>query len=132
MELLLDHRLCRLRGGYGVGVAVHYLPLPLFFWPEDHRDPERERGDLLASSDLGLRPLYPHHVGELGSYAFRYGLETGHLAIPDPRCGLLSDLGDLAPPTHGRAIGVGEGYVVSMGEDALRRLWVPFQEPIHR
>src|SRR5215207_7876927 len=132
LELLLDHRLCWLRGSYGVRVAVYDLPLAVFFWPEDHRDPKGERGDLLACSELGLWPLYPHNVGKLGRYVLRYGLKASHLAISDLRCSMLRSRGNLIPPAHGRAEGVGEGYVFSVGEDPLRRLGVPFQEPIHR
>src|SRR5829696_7177618 len=106
LELLLDHRLCWLRGSYGVRVAVYDLPLAVFFWPEDHRDPKGERGDLLACSELGLWPLYPHNVGKLGRYVLRYGLKASHLAISDLRCSMLRSRGNLIPPAHGRAEGL--------------------------
>src|SRR5215204_7816027 len=37
--LLLDHRLCWLRGGYGVRVPMHNLPLTIFFRSKVHRSP---------------------------------------------------------------------------------------------
>src|SRR5215208_2114606 len=41
---------------------------------------------------------------------------------------MLYGLGDLIPPTHGRAIGVSEGYVFSVGEEVLHRLGVAYQK----
>jgi len=41
---------------------------------------------------------------------------------------MLYALGDLLPPPHGRAIGVSEGHVFSVGEDILHRLGVSSQE----
>src|SRR5918995_3549542 len=41
---------------------------------------------------------------------------------------MLHGLRDLLPPTHGRAIGVSEGYVFSLGEEVLHRLGVASQE----
>src|SRR5215212_5409468 len=72
-ELLLYHRFGRPRGGYGVGVTMHHLPGAILR-PEDHRDPQSPRGDLLPCADLGLAPLYLHHVGELGARVFVYDL----------------------------------------------------------
>lgn len=113
IELLLNYRLCWLRGGHGVGVAMYDLPLADFFWPEDHRDPQGDGGNILACSDLGPGPLHPHDVGKLVGHVFFYGLEADYLAVSEPRCCALPGRGDLVPPTHGRAIGVGEGYVFS-------------------
>jgi hypothetical protein len=45
---------------------------------------------------------------------------------------VLGDLGDPLPPAHGRAIGVGEAHVVSMGEEPLYRLGIPFHELAYR
>jgi hypothetical protein len=67
VELLLYNRLGRLGRRYRVGVPVHHLPLT-FFGPEDHRDPEGERGYLIVCAQLGLVPLYPQDVGKLGGY----------------------------------------------------------------
>src|SRR5918999_4767901 len=41
---------------------------------------------------------------------------------------MLHGLGDLIEPTHGRAIGVSEGHVFSVGEEVLHRLGVSPQE----
>jgi hypothetical protein len=41
-------------------------------------------------------------------------------------------LGNLIPPTHGRAIGVGEARVFSVGEEILHGLRVPFHELVQR
>src|SRR5215208_3239274 len=41
---------------------------------------------------------------------------------------MLYGLGDLIPPTHGRAIGVSEGHVFSVGEEVLHRLGVAYQK----
>jgi len=73
--LLLDHRLGWLSGRYGVCVPMHYLPLTLF-WPKDHRNPQIKRGYFLTSADLGLGPLYLHHVGKLSSYVPLYDFGT--------------------------------------------------------
>ena len=62
VDLLLDHRLCWLRGGYGVCVPMHNLPLTVFR-SKDHRSPHSVRGDVLPGADLGLCPLYLHNVG---------------------------------------------------------------------
>jgi hypothetical protein len=56
----------------------------------------------------------------------RYGLEASGLTISEMRCGTLQGLSNLLPTTCGRAKGVGEAYVFSMGEQLLRRLGVPF------
>jgi hypothetical protein len=45
---------------------------------------------------------------------FLYDLDAYEPTISDLRCGTIYDLGNLLPPTHGRAIGVSEGYVLSM------------------
>jgi hypothetical protein len=37
VDLLQDHRLGRPRGGYGVSVPMHNLPLTIFFRSKDHR-----------------------------------------------------------------------------------------------
>src|SRR5215218_8455463 len=78
VELLLYDRLCRLRGGYGVGVAVHHLPLTLF-GAEDHRGAHGVWDELVARADLGLGPLYLHHEGQLGSRVLRYDLVSEKL-----------------------------------------------------
>jgi len=41
---------------------------------------------------------------------------------------MLYALGYLLSPTYGRAIGVGEGHVFSVGEEVLHRLGVSYQE----
>jgi hypothetical protein len=41
---------------------------------------------------------------------------------------MLYGLIDLLPPTHGRAIGVSEGHIFSVGEEVLHRLGVASQE----
>jgi hypothetical protein len=46
--------------------------------------------------------------------------------------GVLGDLGDPLPPAHGRAIGVGEAHVISMGEEPLHKLGIPFHELAYR
>src|SRR5215204_2322283 len=63
VDLLLDHRLCSLRGGYGVRVPMHNLPLTIFFRSKDHRSPHSYPGDVLPCADLGLGPLYLYNVG---------------------------------------------------------------------
>ena len=54
--LLLYHRLCRPSRGYGIGVAMHYLPVAAF-GPKEDRNPQSERRDVLPASDLGI-PLF--------------------------------------------------------------------------
>src|SRR5829696_5756107 len=114
IELLLDHRLCWLRGGYRVRMPMHNLP-PALFRSKDHRNSQSERRYIFTSADLGLWVLYLHYVGKLSSYMLRYDLDANELAISDLRCGTLRDPSNLIPPMHGRAIGVSEGYVFSTG-----------------
>src|SRR3712207_3608799 len=78
--LLLDHRLRWPRGGYGVGVAMVQLPLTVFT-SKDIRSPQSVWGDLLISAILGPGPLYPHNVGKLRGYIFRYDLRADEHAI---------------------------------------------------
>ena len=108
---------------------MHYLPLSLF-WPKDHRSPQIKRGYILTSADLGLWVLYLNHVGKLSSYMLRYDLDANEPTLSDLRCGKVRGLGNLIPPTHGRAIGVSEDYVLSTGPQLLQRLGVPFEELI--
>ena len=54
--LLLDHRLCWLSRGYRVCVPMHDFPATVF-GSIDHRNPQRERGDILPPANLGLLPL---------------------------------------------------------------------------
>jgi hypothetical protein len=112
---------------YLVRVPMHYLP-GILFRSKDHRDPQIVWGDILPSAKLALEPLYLHNVGKLRSYTLRYDLEASGLAIPTRRCGALHCLGNLLPSVRDDATGVGEGYVVSMGEQLLRRLGVSFHE----
>jgi hypothetical protein len=130
--LFLYHRLGWLRGGYGVRVSMHYLPLTLFFWAKDHRNPQRKWGDVLPSADLGLRPLYLHYVGKFRTHVPLYDLDANELAISDLRCGTIYDLGNLLPTTHGRPEGVSEGYVLSMRPHFFDRLGVAFEELARR
>src|SRR4051794_27334376 len=129
--LLLYHRLWRLWGGYGVGVTVYHLPGAIFR-PEDHRGPKRVGGDLLASADLGLQVLYLHDVCELGGDVLGHDLEAPGPAVPAQGGGVLRGPGDPVPPAHGRAVGVGQARVFSMGVERLHGLWVAFHEPVER
>ena len=52
VELLLYHRLCWLRGGYGVYVSMHYLPGAIFFGSKDHRN--RRANGAISSLPLTL------------------------------------------------------------------------------
>jgi hypothetical protein len=106
---------------------MHNLPVTTFR-SKDHRSPQSEWGDLLASSNLGLKPLYLHNLGKLRSYKLRYDLEASGLAISASRSGTLHGLSNLLPPTHGRALGVSEGYVFSVAEQLLRWLGVSSHE----
>src|SRR5215203_2216272 len=129
VALLLDHRLGRLRSGYGVCMSVHDLPGALF-GSKDYRDSQSERRYIFTSADLSLHPLYLHHVGKLGSYKFLDNLDANEIAISDLRCGTVPNLSNFIPSTHGRAKGVCEGYVFSMGPELIDRLGVAFQELI--
>jgi hypothetical protein len=81
---------------------------------------------------IALEPLNLHNVGKLGRHALFYDLEAGGLAIPARRCGTLHCLGNLLPSLRDNATGVGEGHVVSMGEQPLRGLRVSFHEFTYR
>src|SRR5215217_2433642 len=110
---------------------MHYLPDP-FFRSKDHRSPQSEGGDFLTSANLALKPLYLYNIGKLSSNILRYYLEASSLSLSASRCGKLHGLSNLLPSPHGRTLGVSEGYVVSTGEQALRRLGVSFDELVCR
>jgi hypothetical protein len=59
--------------------------------------------------------LQLHNIGKLSSHILRYDLEANGLTIPASRCGILLSLKNLLQTTHGRAIGVGQCYVISTG-----------------
>jgi hypothetical protein len=106
---------------------MHYLPLTVFR-PKDHRNPQSDWGDILTSANLGPSPFHSHDVGKLRSYLLLYDLVANYLAISELRCGTLHSGSNLIPSMRGRAKGVIEGYVVSMGVQPLHRLGVPFDE----
>jgi hypothetical protein len=106
---------------------MHYLPLTVFR-SKNHRNPQRNWGDIFTSAKLGPGPLDTHDVGKLRSYVLLYSLEANHLAISELRCGTLCDLSNPLPPTHGRGKGISEGYVFSMGEEPQCRLGVSFDD----
>src|SRR5829696_8132082 len=110
---------------------MHNLPLSVFS-SKDHRNAQSGWGEVFHSAKLDLYPLKPYSVGKLRSHILRYGLEAQVLAISEIRCGTLYGLSNQLPPTRGRAKGVCEAYVFSMGEQLLRRLRVSFHELIQR
>lgn len=110
---------------------MHDLPHTAF-GSEDHRDPQGVRGDVLASVEPGLQPLYLYNAGKLRSYVLRHDLEANGLAISARRRGTLNGLRNLLPSTRDPATGIGEAHVVSMGEQLLHRLGVPFHELTQR
>jgi hypothetical protein len=81
-KLLLHHRLCWLRGGYGVRVSVHDL-LGAFFGSKDHRGPQSIWTDLLPPANLRLRLL-------------QRGLKGSPSLLPAPR--LMTWIDDLTTP----------------------------------
>jgi hypothetical protein len=125
--LLLDHRLGRLWGGYGVRVPMHDLPGTLF-GPEDARDTQSHGANILTAANLGPVALHLHDIGELGGNVLRHVFEAYDLAVPVVGCGPLRGPSGLIPSAHGRAEGVGEAYVVSMGVDLLEGLGVAIDE----
>jgi hypothetical protein len=110
---------------------MHDLPGSLF-GSIDHRNPQSEGGHILPSANPGLLPLYPHNVGKLRSHVLRYVLEASDLAISELRCGTIRSRSNLLPSTRGRAKGVSEGYVFSMGEHHLHGFRVPFGDLAQR
>src|SRR5918995_657801 len=82
--LLLDHRLGRLWGDYGVCMAMHYLPGAIL-GSKDHRNSQSAWSRILASANLDLIPLYHSNVGKLRSHILRYGFEADVLAIYELR-----------------------------------------------
>src|SRR5215204_5204799 len=102
------------------------------FWSKDHRSPQSEWGDFLPFANLALKPLYLYNVCKLSSYVLRYDLEASGHAISASRCRTLHALSNLFPSPHGRTLGVSKRYVLSMGEQPLRRLGVSFNELICR
>ncbi len=103
---------------------MHNLP-DTVLGPKDHRRPQSDGGHILPSTNLGLGSLYPHNVGKLRRYVLRYMLNGNHLAICEIRCSTLGRGGNLLPSTSGRAQGIKQSYVVSMGEHHQRWHRVP-------
>jgi hypothetical protein len=114
----LYYRFHWLRGGYRIRVPMHNLPGALF-GPEDHRNPQSRWGEVLHFVNLDLVSLQLHMVGKLRSNILHYGLDASGLAISEIRCGVLQGLRNLLPSPRGRAKGVSEAYVFSMGEELL-------------
>src|SRR5215212_3950293 len=110
---------------------MHNLPDTLFT-PKDARNAQGNRSELLPPANLGLVALHLHDIGKLRVCVLRYQLEANDLAISVVRGGTLHSRGSLLPSTYGRAKGVSEGYVVSMGEHLLHRLGVSFEELTQR
>lgn len=110
---------------------MHYLPHTVF-GSKDHRDPQGVRDDVLASIEPGLQPLYLYNAGKLRSYVLRHYLEANGLAISARRRGTPHGLRNLLPSTRDPATGIGEAHVVSMGEQVLHGLGVPFHELTQR
>ena len=100
MNLLRDHRLGRLSGGYGVCVAMDDLP-GASFGSKDHRNPQSDWVDIFPSAYLGLPPFHSHNVGKLRSYVLRYDLGAMELAIPERRCGTVRSRSNLLPSSRG-------------------------------
>ena len=89
VELLLDHRFGWLRGAYGVRMSVHDLPSAIF-GPEDARDAQSHRGNILTPANLGPVALHLHDAGKIGGNELRHVLEAYYLAIPVVGCGSAS------------------------------------------
>jgi hypothetical protein len=112
-------------------VTMHYPPGAIFR-PKGHCDPQIAGGNLFSSADLCVGPLYPQDASKLRCDVLRYSLEVIDLAISEYGCPTLLGRSDLLPSAHGRAKGVSKGYVFTMGEELLHRLWVPFDELVAR
>jgi hypothetical protein len=131
VTLFLYHRLGWASSGYRVCMPMHHLPGAIL-GSKGHRDPQSAGGDNLSSADLRVGPLYPQDAGKLRSHVLRDGLEVVDLAISEHGCPTLMGLSDLLSSTRGRAEGVGEGYIFSVGEQFLHGLGVLFYELLAR
>ncbi len=96
-------------------MSMYNLPLPVFR-SKDHRSPKSEWSDVLPCADLGLGPLNLHNVSKLRSHILPYGLEADNLAIFEIRCSTLQGRNNLIPSLRGRAKGVSEAYIFSVGK----------------
>src|SRR5918994_5778982 len=126
--LLRDNRLCWLRGGYGIRVAMHYLP-GAAFGPKEGRNPQPEGSDVLPSSDLGPPLFHLHYAGEPFAYPLRHVLEA-ELAVPEVLRGTLQPIDHLLAPTREGKEGVGDGHVVPTGVEVLQGIGVSSGELI--
>jgi hypothetical protein len=101
---------------------MHYLPGTIFGSKGHRRDPQiagGAGGDILSSPNLCIGPLFPQDAGKLRSDVLLYSLEVLDLTISEYGCSTVLGLSNLLPSTRGRAEGVGEGYVFSVGEKLL-------------
>src|SRR3712207_9028388 len=103
---------------------MHNLPGTIF-GSKDHRNPQSNWANILASANLGLFPHQLHNVGKLRSHVLRYDLGANELAISETRSGMLHDLSNLLPATHGRAIGVSRSEERRVGKECRSR-WSPY------
>ena len=110
---------------------MHHLPGAIF-GSKGHRDPQIAWGDLISAANLCIGTLYPQNAGKLRCDVLCYSLEVVDLTISEYGCSTVLGLRNLLPSARGRAEGVGEGYVFSVGEKLLYRLWVPFNELLAR
>src|SRR5215211_3574529 len=112
-------------------MSVHDLPCATF-GPEDARDAQSQGGNLLPAANLGPVALHLHNISKIGGCILRHVLEAYDLAIPVVGCGTLHGPSGLIPSAHGRAKGVGEAYVLSMGVHLLEGLWVAIDDLAQR
>jgi hypothetical protein len=110
---------------------MHSFPSTIL-GPKDASNPQNNRGGILPWADLGLEPLHLYEVCKLSTHVLRYVLEAGELAICIVKCCMVQGPSNLIPRKRGRAEGVGEGYVVSMGLELLITLGIPFNDLAQR
>jgi hypothetical protein len=106
---------------------MHNLP-DTVLRSKDYRSPQSDGGHIFPSTNLGLGSLYQHNVDKLRSCVLRYNLKGNHLAIRELRCGTLGRGSNLLLSTSGRAKGIKESYVFSVGEHHLGGFRVPFYQ----
>ena len=106
----------------GSACRVHDPPVGLLE-PKDRRHPQLEGQDLLAAADLRLPPLVLHEAPQVateeqGKGVVRTGLGP---AVAELRRGPLHRLRHGGPSAPGRAPGVGQRDVVTLGPQELER-----------
>ncbi|MDQ1057411.1 hypothetical protein QFZ23_001312 [Arthrobacter globiformis] len=130
-RLLLDCRLWRLFTNSRIGLTVDKQPF-VALPPIDVRRAEGHVVQIGPSRNPNPKPLDQHHVGKISDHDRGNVLHGHDRTVTVDRC-RLGDAGrDVVPPSGNAAQGVGQGHLVVLGEQILRRRRIALQDLVKR